>query len=147
MWKYGNIFLRQKFSNWKHSLSWRVIAVQDPVVCNIRSDSLDTNDLLKFNELCFYPSPILLQSSWLNRRSLTITARTTSTFSTFVDEIGLPERRSCSTDSRLSLKALCHLKTIVRNVCTSWGIVELKTRFETCITKNDVNSVSWFHLS
>jgi hypothetical protein len=34
-----------------------------PVVCNVRSDSLDTNDLLKFYELYFYPSPFLLQSS------------------------------------------------------------------------------------
>jgi len=41
MWKYGNVFLRQKFSNWKHSLSWRVIVVQHPFVCNVHSDSLD----------------------------------------------------------------------------------------------------------
>ena len=47
------------------------------------------------------------------RRSFAITARTTSTFWLFVDEIGLPERRSWSTFSRPSLKALCHLKTTV----------------------------------
>ena len=41
MWKYGNVSLRQKFSNWKHSVSWRVIVVQHPIVCDVRSDSLD----------------------------------------------------------------------------------------------------------
>jgi hypothetical protein len=29
-------------------------------------------------------------------------------------------------------------------VCSTWGIVELKTRFETWITRNDVNGVSLF---
>jgi hypothetical protein len=32
-------------------------------------------------------------------------------------------------------------------VCSTWGIVELKTRFETWITWNDVNGVSLFHSS
>jgi hypothetical protein len=32
-------------------------------------------------------------------------------------------------------------------VCSTSGIVELNTRFETWITTNDVNSVSLFHLS
>jgi len=41
MWKYGKVFLRQKFSNKKRSVSRRVVAVQHPVVCNVRSDSLD----------------------------------------------------------------------------------------------------------
>ena len=41
MWKYGNVFVRQKFSNWKGSVSWRVIVVQRPVVCNVRSDMLE----------------------------------------------------------------------------------------------------------
>ena len=41
MWKYGNAFLRQKFSNWKRSVSWRVIVLKQPVVCNVRSDSPD----------------------------------------------------------------------------------------------------------
>ena len=36
MWKY-----RQKFSNWKRSVSWRVIVLQHPIVCNVPSDSLD----------------------------------------------------------------------------------------------------------
>ena len=46
----------------------------------------------------------------LNRRSFAITARTTSTFWSFVDEIGLPERGSSSTFSRPSLRALCDSK-------------------------------------
>jgi hypothetical protein len=34
------------------------------------------------------------------------------------------------------------------NVCTTWSmVVQLITRFETWITRNDVNGVSWFHLS
>ena len=45
----------------------------------------------------------------LNRRSFAITARTTSTFWSFVEDIGLPERGSSSTFSRPSLKALCHV--------------------------------------
>jgi hypothetical protein len=32
-------------------------------------------------------------------------------------------------------------------ICSTWSIVELKARFETWITRNDVNGVSWFHLS
>jgi hypothetical protein len=32
-------------------------------------------------------------------------------------------------------------------VCSTWSLVELKTRFETRITRNDVNGVSLFHLS
>jgi hypothetical protein len=32
-------------------------------------------------------------------------------------------------------------------VCSTWSIVELKTRFETWITRNDVNDVLLFHLS
>jgi hypothetical protein len=36
---------------------------------------------------------------------------------------------------------------IFLHVCSTWSIVELKTRFETWITRNDVNGVSWFHLS
>jgi hypothetical protein len=31
-------------------------------------------------------------------------------------------------------------------VCSTWGIVEIKTRFETWITRNDLNGVSFFHL-
>jgi hypothetical protein len=31
--------------------------------------------------------------------------------------------------------------------CSTWDIVELKTRFETWITMNDVNGISLFHLS
>ena len=48
----------------------------------------------------------------LSRRSLAITARTTSTFSSFLDEVGLPERGSSPKFSRPSVKALCHLTTI-----------------------------------
>jgi hypothetical protein len=33
------------------------------------------------------------------------------------------------------------------NFSSTWSIVELKTRFEMWITRNDVNSVSFFHLS
>jgi hypothetical protein len=33
------------------------------------------------------------------------------------------------------------------NVFSTWSIVELKTRFETWITRNDVNGVGLFHLS
>jgi hypothetical protein len=33
------------------------------------------------------------------------------------------------------------------NVCSTWNIVELKTRFETWITRNEVNGVRLFHLS
>jgi hypothetical protein len=32
-------------------------------------------------------------------------------------------------------------------VCSTWSTVELKTRFETWITRNDVNGVSFFHHS
>jgi hypothetical protein len=32
-------------------------------------------------------------------------------------------------------------------VCATWSIVELKTRFETLITRNDLNGISLFHLS
>jgi hypothetical protein len=32
-------------------------------------------------------------------------------------------------------------------VCSKWSIVELKTRFKTCITRNDVNGVILFNLS
>jgi hypothetical protein len=32
-------------------------------------------------------------------------------------------------------------------VCSTWSIVELKTRFETWITRNDVNGVRLFNLS
>ena len=49
----------------------------------------------------------------LNRQSFVITARTTSTFWSFVDETCLPERGSSSTFPQPTLKALCHLKTIV----------------------------------
>ena len=41
MWKYGNVFLRQKFSNCKRSVSWCVIVLQHPIVCNVPSDLLD----------------------------------------------------------------------------------------------------------
>jgi len=41
MWNYGNVFLRQKFSNWKRSVSRRVIMVQHPIICNVPSESLD----------------------------------------------------------------------------------------------------------
>jgi hypothetical protein len=37
--------------------------------------------------------------------------------------------------------------TIFVYVCSTWSIVELKTRFETWITRNDVNGVSLFNLS
>jgi len=67
MWNYGNVFLHQKFSNGKRSVSWRIIVVQHSVVCNVRSDLLDlfsnANGLLEFYELHFYLSPFLLQSS------------------------------------------------------------------------------------
>jgi hypothetical protein len=33
------------------------------------------------------------------------------------------------------------------NVCSTWSMVELKTRFETWITRNDVIGVSSFHLT
>jgi hypothetical protein len=33
------------------------------------------------------------------------------------------------------------------NVCSTWSIVELKARFETWITRNDINGVRLFHLS
>jgi hypothetical protein len=33
------------------------------------------------------------------------------------------------------------------NVSSTWSIVELKTRFETWITRNDVNGVSLYHCS
>jgi hypothetical protein len=32
-------------------------------------------------------------------------------------------------------------------VCTTWSVVELKTRFETWLTGNDVNGVNLVHLS
>jgi hypothetical protein len=32
-------------------------------------------------------------------------------------------------------------------ICSKWGIVDLKTNFETWITRNDVNGVGLFHLS
>jgi hypothetical protein len=33
------------------------------------------------------------------------------------------------------------------NVCSTWSMVELKTRFETWITRNDVNGVSLFNFT
>jgi hypothetical protein len=33
------------------------------------------------------------------------------------------------------------------NVCSTWSMVQLKTRFELSITRNDVNGVSLIHLS
>jgi hypothetical protein len=39
------------------------------------------------------------------------------------------------------------LMIIFLNVSSTWSIVELNTRFEAWITRNDVNGVSFFHLS
>jgi hypothetical protein len=36
---------------------------------------------------------------------------------------------------------------IFANICSTWSMIQLITRFETWITRNDVNGVSWFHLS
>jgi hypothetical protein len=36
---------------------------------------------------------------------------------------------------------------IFHNVCSTWGIVELKTRYKTWITRNDVNRLNLFHIS
>jgi hypothetical protein len=44
-------------------------------------------------------------------------------------------------------KRVSILIMIILYVCSTWGIVELKTRFETWITRNDVSGVSLFHLS
>jgi hypothetical protein len=33
------------------------------------------------------------------------------------------------------------------NICSTWNMVEIKTRFDVWITRNDVNGVSLFHLS
>jgi hypothetical protein len=41
----------------------------------------------------------------------------------------------------------CLQMIIFVNVCSTWCIVELKTCFETWITRNDVNGVYWFHFS
>jgi hypothetical protein len=35
---------------------------------------------------------------------------------------------------------------IIVNVCSSWSIFQLKTRFEASITTKDVNGVTFFHL-
>jgi hypothetical protein len=32
-------------------------------------------------------------------------------------------------------------------VCSTWTLIELNTCFETWVTKNDVNIISWFHIS
>jgi hypothetical protein len=40
-----------------------------------------------------------------------------------------------------------HQMMIFVNVCSTWRIVEIKTRFETCIRRNDVNGITLFHLS
>jgi hypothetical protein len=37
--------------------------------------------------------------------------------------------------------------TIFENVCSTWSMVEIKSRFEAWITKNDVNGVILIHLS
>jgi hypothetical protein len=34
---------------------------------------------------------------------------------------------------------------IIVNVCSTWSIVEFKSRFESWITRNDINSVTLFH--
>jgi hypothetical protein len=39
------------------------------------------------------------------------------------------------------------LEMIFVNVCSTWSMFQLKTRFETWITRNNVNGVSLFHLS
>jgi hypothetical protein len=36
---------------------------------------------------------------------------------------------------------------VFENICSSWSMVEIKTRFEKWLTRNDVNGVSLFHLS
>jgi hypothetical protein len=36
---------------------------------------------------------------------------------------------------------------ILVNVCSTWSMVELKTRFEAWVSRNDVNAVSLLHLS
>jgi len=59
--------------------------VQHPVVCNVRSDSLD-------------PFSKSFQDIFVE--------------GVIVDEIGLPERGSFAAFSQPYLKALCHLKTI-----------------------------------
>jgi hypothetical protein len=41
----------------------------------------------------------------------------------------------------------CLLIMIFGYVCSTWGIVELKTHFESWITRNDLNGVSLFHLA
>jgi hypothetical protein len=42
---------------------------------------------------------------------------------------------------------LIHLKIMIFvHVCLSWSILVLKTPFETWITRNDVNGISWIHL-
>jgi hypothetical protein len=41
----------------------------------------------------------------------------------------------------------CFQIMIFVNICSTRSIVELKTRYETWITRNDVNVVSLFHLS
>jgi hypothetical protein len=38
-------------------------------------------------------------------------------------------------------------RMIFVNVCSTWSMVELKTRFQKWLTRNDVNGVSLFHLS
>jgi hypothetical protein len=39
------------------------------------------------------------------------------------------------------------LRMIFVYVCSTWSIVELRKRFESCITRNDVNGVTLYHLS
>jgi hypothetical protein len=39
------------------------------------------------------------------------------------------------------------LQMIFVNICSTWSMVELKTRVDTWITRNDINGVSLFHLS
>jgi hypothetical protein len=36
---------------------------------------------------------------------------------------------------------------ISENICSTWSMVQIKTRFDTSIRKNDVNGVSLFYLS
>jgi len=120
LWKYGNVFLRQKFSKWQRSVSWHIIMVQHPIVCNVPLDSLDAFSKL-FQDI--------FEEGVINRffcnhpdsQSAVFCHHSTHHFHILIifDEFGLLERGSPSTFSQPSLEALWHLKTTVLNTVES----------------------------
>jgi hypothetical protein len=93
----------------------------------------DVNNM-KWRKWCKFDSPFLFNNTY---GLPVLTMDTKCPNQVFYDWLVL--NRACN---RVSLKIMLFLY-----VCSTGCIVELNTRFETSITRNDVNDVSWYHLS